>query len=79
MQENGWVADTQLECQCLMGPSLEDFGGTPEETEQEIVKQLKISSAEKRVLILKCSHVGGHKYAGNCLVGTIMPRGVTSY
>lgn len=58
---------------------MEDLGGTPEETEQEIMKQLKISSSEKRVLILKCSHVGGHKYAGNCLVGTIIPRRVTSY
>lgn len=68
LQENGWAADTQLECHCLMGYALEDLKGTPEETEQHIIKQLQSSVEEKRALILKCSHIGGHKYAGNCVV-----------
>ncbi|KAF8076150.1 multicopper oxidase-domain-containing protein [Lyophyllum atratum] len=40
LQENGWAADTHLECHCLMGPPLEDFRGTPEETQQHITKEL---------------------------------------
>jgi hypothetical protein len=50
-----------------MGPALEDLRGTIE-PEEYITRQLKTSSAEKRVLILRSSHVGGHKYAGNCIV-----------
>ncbi|RDB23227.1 Altered inheritance of mitochondria protein 32 [Hypsizygus marmoreus] len=73
LQENGWAADTQLECQCLMGPPLEELHGTPEETEQHIEKELRSSAQEKRVLILKTSHIGGHKYAGNCIIYT--PQG----
>lgn len=68
LQQNGWAADTQIECQCLMGPALEDLRGPSIEPEEYITKQLKISSTEKRVLILRTSHVGGHKYAGNCIV-----------
>ncbi|GLB33574.1 putative sucrase/ferredoxin-like protein [Lyophyllum shimeji] len=73
LQENGWAADTHLECHCLMGPPLEDLHLTPEETQEHITKELMNSSQEKRVLILKTSHVGGHKYAGNCLIYT--PQG----
>jgi hypothetical protein len=51
-----------------MGPALEDVTTTPSEAEEYIAKQLKSSSTEKRVLILRTSHVGGHKYAGNCIV-----------
>jgi Sucrase/ferredoxin-like len=50
-----------------MGPALEDLRG-PVEPEEYIAEQLKASSSEKRVLILRTSHVGGHKYAGNCIV-----------
>ncbi|KAF5387799.1 hypothetical protein D9615_000185 [Tricholomella constricta] len=73
LQENGWAADTHLECHCLMGTPLEDLQGTPEETQQHIEKELRISAQEKRALILKTSHVGGHKYAGNCIIYT--PQG----
>lgn len=73
LQQNGWAADTQIECQCLMGPALEDLRGPSIEPEEYITKQLKISSTEKRVLILRTSHVGGHKYAGNCIIYT--PQG----
>jgi hypothetical protein len=51
-----------------MGPALEDLTGPPSEAEEYIAKQLKSSTTEKRVLILRTSHVGGHKYAGNCIV-----------
>ncbi|KAG5654476.1 hypothetical protein H0H81_001975 [Sphagnurus paluster] len=41
LQENGWAADTHLECHCLMGRPLEEFQGTPEETKQHIEKELR--------------------------------------
>jgi len=53
-----------------MGPPLEDLNVTPEEKHQNISAQLKQSSEAKRALIVKVSHVGGHKYAGNCIVST---------
>ncbi|KAG5646425.1 hypothetical protein DXG03_003475 [Asterophora parasitica] len=68
LQENGWAADTHLECHCLMGQPLEELQGTPSETQAYIEKELRNSVEEKRALILKTSHVGGHKYAGNCIV-----------
>lgn len=53
-----------------MGPPLEDLNVTPEEKHQNISAQLKQSSEAKRALIVKVSHVGGHRYAGNCIVST---------
>lgn len=73
LQENGWAADTQLECQCLMGPPLENLRTTPEETEKHLSKELQSSAEEKRALILQTSHIGGHRYAGNCIIYT--PQG----
>ena len=32
-------------------------------------QQLKGLQSEKRALILKNSHIGGHRYAGNAIVG----------
>ncbi|KAG6855069.1 hypothetical protein C0991_005998 [Blastosporella zonata] len=65
---NGWAADTQLECHCLMGSPLEDLQGTLEEKQEVITKELKSSASEKRALIIKTSHIGGHKFAGNVVV-----------
>ena len=53
-----------------MGPPLEDLNVTPEEKDENISAQLKQSSEAKRALIVKVSHVGGHRYAGNCIVST---------
>lgn len=70
LESRGWTADTQLEHPShLLGPSLEEFSGTPEEKDEHIGQQLKAVSAEKKVLILRNSHMGGHKFAGNCIVG----------
>jgi len=69
LEAQGWEADTQLEDPSLMmGPSLEDLRITPEERQENITSQLKESTESKRALIVKVSHVGGHKYAGNCIV-----------
>ena len=65
----GWDADTHLEHPSLsMGAPLEDLDITLEEREENISSQLKQSADAKRALILKVSHTGGHKYAGNCIV-----------
>lgn len=65
----GWDADTQLEHPSLsMGIPLEDLDVTPDKREENISSQLKESADVKRALILKVSHTGGHKYAGNCIV-----------
>lgn len=69
LETQGWDADTQLEHPSLsMGAPLEDLNVTPEEREENIASQLKESADVKRALILKVSHIGGHKYAGNCIV-----------
>ena len=73
LQENGWAADTQLECHCLMGSPLEDLQGTHEERQEIIAKELKSSAEEKRALILKTSHIGGHNFAGNTIVRLCLP------
>jgi hypothetical protein len=39
-----------------------------DQQEAFIVDQLKTLSALNKALILKNSHVGGHKFAGNCIV-----------
>jgi hypothetical protein len=65
----GWDADTHLEHPSLsMGVPLEDLDVTLKEREENISSQLKQSADSKRALILKVSHTGGHKYAGNCIV-----------
>ena len=51
-----------------MGPPLEDQLVSEDLREQNMAAQLKESTDSKRALIVKVSHVGGHKYAGNCIV-----------
>lgn len=51
--------------------AIEDYSGTDEEREQEFLNQLQTladSTDPKKVLILKTSHIGGHKYSGNVVV-----------
>ncbi|KAJ6599299.1 Sucrase/ferredoxin-like-domain-containing protein [Mycena vulgaris] len=71
LQRKGWTADTQLEH--IVEPPLEDFSGTPEEKALYIEDELRALPAAKKVLILRNSHMGGHKYAGNCIMYT--PQG----
>lgn len=69
LEMQGWDADTQLEHPSLsMGIPLEDLDIAPEKREENISSQLKEIADVKRALILKVSHTGGHKYAGNCIV-----------
>ncbi|KAF4619341.1 hypothetical protein D9613_005563 [Agrocybe pediades] len=77
LEAQGWDADTQLEHpQLTMGVPLEDLNVTPEEREENIAAQLKQSAEAKRALILKVSHIGGHKYAGNAIIYTPSGSGI---
>jgi hypothetical protein len=40
----------------------------PDQQESYIIDQLKTLPALNKALVLKNSHVGGHKFAGNCIV-----------
>lgn len=72
LQDEGWEVHTQLEDPT--GSPLEDY---PDEDgkEAELSRRLQEldESLPKRALILKTSHIGGHKYAGNVIVSTVAP------
>ena len=57
-----------MEDPALSGPPLEELTGTEEEKHAEIEKRLKDAAEQKRVLIIRNSHMGGHKFAGNVIV-----------
>lgn len=60
---------TQLEdLEHAVGPPLEAFGGTKEEQDAEILSQLKALPDHRKALILRNSHIGGHKFSGNAIV-----------
>jgi hypothetical protein len=55
-----------------MGPPLEELQGTEEEREQAFIANLQEAASgsqhdQKLALVLKISHIGGHKYAGKDL------------
>ncbi|KAI0750692.1 Sucraseferredoxin-like protein [Daedaleopsis nitida] len=83
LEREGWEVHTQLEDPSLSGPALEDepaFAAlAPAGAEEEVRRRLQgvdpAHADHKRALILFCSHIGGHKYAGNVIIHT--PRGVT--
>lgn len=72
MQAEGWDVHTQLEDPT--GPPLEDYPDG-DEKEAELGRRLQEldESLPKRALILKTSHIGGHKYAGNVIVRVPSP------
>ncbi|KAG2058905.1 hypothetical protein BDR06DRAFT_950154 [Suillus hirtellus] len=72
LEREGWEVHTDLH-DLTSEPSLESQATSTTEKEQLIETQLKSLHAEHKALILKNSHVGGHKFAGNCIIYT--PRG----
>lgn len=77
LEHHGWDADTQIESPSYTyGSPLEDLALTAEAREEIIKTQLKESAISKRALIVKVSHIGGHKYAGNCIIYTPQGAGV---
>ncbi|EPT03691.1 hypothetical protein FOMPIDRAFT_1022273 [Fomitopsis schrenkii] len=73
LEREGWEVHTQVEDPSLSGPPLEDLTGTEEEKRAKIEKRLKDAAEHKRVLIIRNSHMGGHKFAGNVIINT--PQG----
>ncbi|KAJ7468008.1 Sucrase/ferredoxin-like-domain-containing protein [Mycena latifolia] len=68
LQRRGWTIDTQLEH--IIDPPLEKFSGTAEEKDAHITQTLKTLQTAKKALISYNSHMGGHRYAGNCIIYT---------
>lgn len=70
LHREGWDVHTQLEEPT--GPSLEDFNHSDEDKEAEMQRRLQELDEDihKKALILKTSHIGGHKYAGNVIVSS---------
>ena len=85
LEREGWEVHQQVEDPSMSGPALEDdpslFTASDEEKQGEIVRRLQSVDAahaeHKRALILYCSHIGGHKYAGNVIV-RVVPRPLPS-
>ena len=71
LQDEGWEVHTQLEDPT--GPPLEDYpDGDGKEAELSRRLQELDESLPKKALILMTSHIGGHKYAGNVIVSTVL-------
>ncbi|EJF61143.1 hypothetical protein DICSQDRAFT_61143 [Dichomitus squalens LYAD-421 SS1] len=84
LEREAWEVHHQVEDPSVSGPALEDdptLAGITSDTErhEEVLRRLQRVDAahaeHKRALILFCSHIGGHKYAGNVIINT--PRGVS--
>ncbi|KAI0320693.1 Sucrase/ferredoxin-like-domain-containing protein [Amylostereum chailletii] len=73
LHREGWDVHTQMDDP--EGPSLEEFNYEEEDKEAEMLRRLQEVDEHlpKRALILKTSHIGGHKYAGNVII--YMPQG----
>ncbi|KAH9045507.1 Sucrase/ferredoxin-like-domain-containing protein [Lactarius pseudohatsudake] len=72
LEREGWDVHTQLDDPT--GPPLEDFAdGYEKEAELNRRLQELDNGLSKRALVLKTSHIGGHKYAGNVII--YMPQG----
>lgn len=72
LERKGWEVHSQLEHHSVSGPPLEKFQGTPFEKEEHVLETLKKLPDAKRALVLMNSHVGGHKYVGNCIVRIVL-------
>jgi len=67
LESEGWEVHTDVKECCALDsplPETEDVG-----REEEFLKQVKAleEADQKKALILKISHIGGHKYAGKLL------------
>lgn len=72
LEREGWEVHTQVEDPSLLGPPLEEVSGTEQDKEAEVLRRLKSvdpkNAETKRALIVRNSHMGGHKFAGNVIV-----------
>lgn len=77
LRSHDWEIHTQLEdLTSIVGPPLESLQMTAEEKTTDILRQLRALPEQHKALILKNSHTGGHKYAGNCIIYNPQGSGV---
>jgi hypothetical protein len=70
LERDGWEVHTDLQ-DLSHEPSVESQVSPDTDKEQLIENQLKSLHVEHKALILKNSHIGGHKFAGNCIVSEV--------
>lgn len=73
MESEGWEVHTDIKEHCPLGsplPETDDAG-----REDEFLKQVKAleEADQRKALILKISHIGGHKYAGKLVSCEVSP------
>ncbi|KAF5369867.1 hypothetical protein D9758_001271 [Tetrapyrgos nigripes] len=77
LESRGWTVDTEIEHPLhSMGVPLEEYQGTEEEQQEFVMKQLQELPGQQKALIIRNSHMGGHRYAGNCIIYTPQGAGV---
>ncbi|KAI5123431.1 hypothetical protein M0805_006136 [Coniferiporia weirii] len=78
LQAEGWAVDTDLEDLTSTGLPLEDLASSAAERSAAALAQLQAigtGADQKKALILKTSHIGGHKFAGNVII--YFPQGLS--
>ncbi|KAG8829542.1 hypothetical protein FRC17_006426 [Serendipita sp. 399] len=81
LENHKWEVDHNLRDNEEMEPSLEELTGSDQEKEDALVNRLRDATTgdqhgQKLALLVKISHIGGHKYAGNVILYT--PQGPTT-
>ncbi|KAF9263641.1 hypothetical protein L218DRAFT_901947 [Marasmius fiardii PR-910] len=71
LEKEGWSVDTEIE-----HPDSKPLETIEESKEEYMSERLREISTMKKALILRNSHTGGHKYAGNCIIYTPQGYGV---
>ncbi|KAI9574914.1 Sucraseferredoxin-like protein [Boletus coccyginus] len=74
LEHEGWVVHTELE-DLSENPTLESSLISGPEPEIAFETQLKALGGEQKALILRTSHIGGHRFAGN--VNIYNPQGTS--
>ncbi|KIJ70322.1 hypothetical protein HYDPIDRAFT_122003 [Hydnomerulius pinastri MD-312] len=74
LENEGWETYTELE-DLSSNPTLEYSSKSNADPEAAFEAQLKTLQDERKALILRNSHIGGHKFAGNVIIYT--PRGAS--
>ena len=81
LNSRSWEVHTEIELDTT-SPSLQSISSTssdPTEQEEavlEYVRNVPEGNGSKRALLLKVSHVGGHKFAGNMVLYTPSGAGI---
>ena len=73
MESEGWEVHTDIKEHFALGSPLPETEGAGRE--EEFLQQVKAleEADQKKALILKISHIGGHKYAGKHLSCEVVP------